>query len=444
MDLSALESLQRSADFKYEQLDNGTLHIELLYHASMVDLSVLNKEVVHPFRTCESAEAFRNILSSVLSSSEVEDEQGLLKELLLGKAVIRFAGTFYTFNASKSINNSPNEAATETTLQGSQHAFSEDADTNLLMLRKRYPYKELTAEHLSLGRISQTSCYFVYDTNRADETHIRHFRAKLSSVDADMIQAAGQIDALISGTRFRWFPTLLTSERPDRAAHNLALGKVVLIIDGTPFALIGPAVFFDFVSAMDDLYLPALVTKFLVMLRYIGIFLTIMLPALYVAIVSYNPEIFRLQFTISIAGSRAAVPFPSYIEVFIMMFLIEALIEASLRLPRYIGSTATTVGGLILGQAAQQAGLVSSIMVIVTSVVAISNFLIPINTMSFALRLAKYPLILLAAFFGIAGLITGVFGIGIYCTNLRSFGQPYLKLFLNEQDVSGYKEGGSG
>jgi spore germination protein len=234
---------------------------------------------------------------------------------------------------------------------------------------------------------------------------------------------------------------MTVTERPDRAAFNLAQGKFVLVLDGTPFVLIAPAVFYDFVSAMDDVYQSFVVSRALVILRYIGIFVTMMLPALYVAVVSYNPEVFRVQFALSLAGSRAAVPYPSFIEVFIMLFLIEALLEASLRLPRYIGSTATTVGGLILGQAAQQAGLVSSVMIIVTSAVAISNFLIPITAMSFALRIAKYPLIVLAIMFGLAGIVTGMMAICVYACSLKSFGVPYFRMFIGEPAVSGYKEG---
>ena len=163
-------------------------------------------------------------------------------------------------------------------------------------------------------------------------------------------------------------------------------------------------------------------------LRYISLFITLVLPSLYIAIVSYNPEIFRVQLTLSIAGSRAAVPYPSYIEVIFMLFMIEALTEASLRLPKFIGSTATTVGGLILGQAAQQAGLVSSIMIIITSAVAIANFVIPINAMSFAMRFVKYVLILFASLFGIIGTTVGLFLVIGYLVNMRSFGEPYLKV----------------
>ncbi|RIE03736.1 hypothetical protein D3H35_10015 [Cohnella faecalis] len=168
----------------------------------------------------------------------------------------------------------------------------------------------------------------------------------------------------------------------------LKRGKIVIVIDGSRFASYCPSVFSDFMHAMDDEYEMFWMSRALLLLRYLSLFLTLTLPAAYISIVSYNPEIFRVQLTLSIAGSRLVVPYPSFIEVFIMLFMIEALTEASLRLPRYIGSTAATVGGLILGQAVQQAGLVSSIMIIVTSSLRfpISSFRTPRSATPFDLR----------------------------------------------------------
>jgi spore germination protein len=228
----------------------------------------------------------------------------------------------------------------------------------------------------------------------------------------------------------------MITERPDRAAINLSQGKVVIIIDGTPFALIGPAVFYDFFSGVDDLYQSFFISRFLVFLRYMGLFISLTVPALYVSIASFNPEIFRVQLTISIAGSRAAVPYPSFLEVFFMLGTMELITEASLRLPKAIGQTATTVGGLILGQAAQQAGLVSAIMIIVVASVAIANFVIPVNAMSFSIRVSKYILVAFASIFGIIGLIAALVGLIIYLCGLRSLGQPYLKLFIAEPNVA--------
>jgi spore germination protein len=206
--------------------------------------------------------------------------------------------------------------------------------------------------------------------------------------------------------------------------------------------VIGPAVFHDFVSTMDDVYMNYWFSRLTYILRYMSIFFTLFLPAIYIAAVSYSPEMFRVQLTFSLAGSRAAVPYPSYVEVLIMLFMIEALTEASIRLPRVIGSTAATVGGLILGQAAQQAGLVSSVLIIVISLVAISSFVIPVNAIFNAIRVIRIPLILLATMLGVTGLAAGFFVLVFWLANVRSFGQPYFRIFTNERSPSGMKKGG--
>jgi spore germination protein KA len=441
MEKTTLEQLRQSADYRTDLLDNGNFRIEILYFTTLCDTDVIKKEIAHPFLLSASAEAFGQVLHSALSCSPIDDLSRIPYNLLDGYAIVHIEDRYYKLKASKPGNEAPTDAVAETTLQGPQSAFSEDVDTNLLLLRKRYPSPDLVSEEFKLGKVTQTKSYLIYDCGKVNPDILKEFRHKLNGMEADMIQSAGQVEALITGSKYRWFPIMIVSERPDRAALNLALGKIVLVLDGTPYTLIAPAVFYDFMSAMDDIYQSFVVTRALVILRYVGVLITVTLPALYVAIVSYNPEIFKVQFALSLAGSRAAVPYPSFIEVFIMLFLIEALLEASLRLPRYIGSTATTVGGLILGQAAQQAGLVSSIMIIITSAVAISNFLIPINAMSFALRIAKYPLIVLASCFGVVGVVSGMFALVMYAANLQSFGMPYFRFFIGEPAVSGYKDG---
>ncbi|MCM3781823.1 spore germination protein [Neobacillus mesonae] len=441
MNNKGMDLLSKSADFVEENLHNGVFHIKLIYLSTMVDTELVKDGISRPFMRCDTASTFHQVLFSTLGCSLIDDKTTLSEMLLSGNVIIVYENRIYKMKAPIVANDQPLQVSVETTIQGSQTGFSENIDKNLLLLRQRYPYPELKAEKREVGKRSKTPAYLVYDQAKIDSKMLADFDRKLSSINAEVVQAVGQIEALMTGIKYRLFPTMVITERPDRVVSNLAEGKIVLLLEGTPFVLISPAVFFDFMSAMDDLYQSFFVTRSLVILRYIALLITIILPGMYIAIVSFNPEIFRAQFALTIAGSRSAVPYPSYVEVLIMMFLIEALIEASLRLPRYIGSTATTVGGLILGQAAQQAGMISSIMVVITSAVAISNFLIPINAMSFAIRVVKYPIILLASFFGMAGVVCGLFCILIYMSDIRVYGRHYLRLFVKEPDVSGYKEG---
>ncbi|MBP1154182.1 MULTISPECIES: spore germination protein [unclassified Paenibacillus] len=435
------KQLETSQDLKSERLQNGYLEIDLIYFSSLCNPSILKKSISDPFQECTTVEEFRNVLRSTLSCNTLNPSEKLLTKMLGGFVGVFFLEEVYVLYANKPTSEQPLEAKAESTLQGPQTALSENIDTNIKIIRERYPSPALIAEGTTVGKLSQTKLSILYDDQFVNKTVLEKLKKNIDQIQADIVQALGQLEALFTEQKYRLFPITILTERPDRIVLGLAQGKIVILMQGTPFAIIAPAVFFDFMTAMDDLYQTFWVSRAMVALRYVALFLTITLPAAYIAIVSYNPEIFRVQFSLSIAGSRAAVPYPSYVEVTIMLFMIEALIEASIRLPRYIGSTATTVGGLILGQAAQQAGIVSSIMIIITSVVAIANFVIPINAMSFAFRVVKYPLIMMATFFGMYGLVSGLFCFLMYLSNLQSFGEPYFRMFIGEKEVSGYKEG---
>ncbi|WP_107920663.1 spore germination protein, partial [Heyndrickxia sporothermodurans] len=329
-------------------------------------------------------------------------------------------------------NNAVLDTTIETTTQGPQSGFSESLPTNLGLIRQRYPSTTLTVESMTIGTTSQTKVMILHDTQYVDPVVLERIKNFLSSVEVQMFQSGEQLLDIIKKSNRSLFPVMLVSERPDRVAVNLAGGKVILLTSGSPFAVILPTVMKDFMASMEDIYQTYWVGRFLQVLRYIGFFLSITLPGLYVALTSYNPEVFRAQLAISIAGSRTGVPYPSFIEVLLMLFMMELLTEASIRLPKAIGPTATTVGGLILGQAATEADLVSNIMIILVSAVAISNFVVPINSFSFAIRVLKYFVLVLATLFGLLGVVIGFFMIIAYFVKLDSFGEPFFTLVQNK------------
>ncbi|UJF34051.1 spore germination protein [Paenibacillus hexagrammi] len=428
-------NLSSSADLNVQHVDNGSFEMDVLFLGSMIEAQQIQSFVSTPLLRSDSFERFKTAFLA-FGAESIEDVSEIVPRMLNGYVIVVYYSEVYGLPIKKALNDSPEATQTENTVLGPNKSFTENIMVNMAIVRSRYFRKELSSQEFDIGSVTKTSVMMMYDASFANEELLNKVRRRLSEIEVDVLQSAGQLEKLINKQKYSLFPTMMITERPDRVVLNLAHGKIVLFIQGTPFALILPAVFFDFMAAMDDLYQSFWISRALVVLRYIGLFITILLPAIYVSIVSYNPEFFRVQLTLSISGSRAAVPYPSYVEVAIMLFMIEALMEASLRLPKFIGSTATTVGGLILGQAAQQAGLVSSIMIIITSAVAISNFVIPINSMSFAMRFVKYILILLASFFGLIGTMAGLFMLIGYLASLRSFGEPYLKLFIGERNVS--------
>jgi spore germination protein KA len=436
--ISRLSTTDDNQNMQLRKKD-GTLH--LLYNASLCDPKKLYAFIRVPFADKQSLAEFALYMKDMAKTVEASDTESLQQMLYKGYALMFMDDQVLAFKAVKELGSQPAPSQVEGTLYGPQNAFCEDNETNLSMLRQRYPSADLIVENFIAGTTSQTEMSLLYDSVVVNKSVLSLVKERLKELDAKVVQAPNQLYLLLNRKKHSLFPTMLHTDRPDRTVLNLSQGKIVFMVQGTPFAMIGPAVFYDFVSAMDDIYLNYWVTRFTVILRYLSILLTLFLPTIYVAVASFNPEVLRVQLTLSIAGSRAAVPYPSFIEVLIMLFMIEALTEASIRLPKYIGPTAATVGGLILGQAAQQAGLVSSVMIIVVSLVAISSFVIPVNQMFYTIRVVRYPLIIMATFFGVTGLAAGFFFLLFWLANVRSFGVPYFRIFTNERSSSGMKKG---
>lgn len=401
-------------------------YIEMAMYLPLIDEAKVNSFITVPFTKNEYP--FAILLQTNSNFDVVEDPTTWVDLLLRGQVLVMHQNIIYAFDAMKYSYNEANDTKAESTIRGPQHALSEDPLTSLNLIRNAYMSPDLHIEKKEIGTLSQTSLYVMYDQRKVNPETLNELNTKIESIHLDVINSTGELERLISGKKYSLFPTVLISERVDRVARALTFGKIVLMLKGSQFAIILPVTFFDFMHAVEDHYESFWMTRLLIIVRYIALFITTTLPGLYIAILSYNPEVFRIQLAFSLVASRSVVPYPSFIEVFIMLLMIEMLLEASIRIPRLIGSASTTVGGLILGSSIQQAGLVSSIMIIVTSLVAISNFVLPIHTMSLAVRFLKYPIILVAIFFGLTGVCVVLFAYLVYLTHMRSFGEYYFRI----------------
>lgn len=416
--------------------------VSLLYIKSVTDAQAVSRNIIAPFYEMDNPADYFGYIAHYPGSEETEEGPRALELLLSGYACIGWEDKLVLFDVMNAETSSIKETITESISQGPSDALGESLVVNLNLIRRRYPSAALKMELTSIGHVSKTKVAILYDEGRVDRKVLAELREKLDSLKLDILQAAGELEKYISSDKLRIFPKTIVTERPDRVVFNLAEGKVAVLLDTTGYAIVLPSIFNDFFTAMDDkIHLP-FVGRFLKLLRILGVAMTMWLPALYVAFTSYNPEIVRVQIALLIGGSRATVPYPSFVEVILMMIMMEFLTEASLRLPRAIGPTATTVGGLILGQAATAAGLIGNIMIILVSVVAISNFLIPLNMMSFSIRVLKYFFVIAAAVLGLVGVVVCLVGFTMYLCSQRSFGQPYFRMFfLDSLGKSGGKKG---
>ncbi|MCI3919510.1 spore germination protein [Paenibacillus sp. TRM 82003] len=427
-----LDGLAGAKDIIKQTLQRGDQKVELVYIKYLCDETVAHDKLITPFYDDSVYANYSDYIASLPIRVVPKDLNAAVTNVVEGFAALFIGDDVFILDVMKLYTSQAREASVETVIQGPQYAFSEAVGTNVNLLRRRYGQPSLEFETTTVGTKSRTTVAIMYDEELVDRKVLEHIKQRLSDIRMPVVQAAGQLSQLIENRKRTLFPRLLVTERPDRAALNLAQGKVVLLLEGTPFAVVAPATFYDFIASMEDIYQTYFVSRFLMVLRYAALLVSLTLPALYVGFAAYNPEVLRVQLAMSIAGSRYAVPYPAFIEVLFMLLAMELLVEASVRLPKMIGSTATTVGGLILGQAATEAGLVSNIMIIIVATVAISNFVIPINAMSFAIRVSKYVLLAFATLYGLIGIVLGLVVIIGYLVSLETFGQPFLKLYEND------------
>ncbi|WP_339267665.1 spore germination protein [Paenibacillus sp. FSL R5-0470] len=414
--------------------------INLIYIKSVTDSQTLSRHVITPFYEMGDTNAYLDYITTYPGTEEETTKEMAIDLLLSGYVLLSINDVICFFDAMSTESSGVSETSAESISQGPSDALTEDIAVNLNMIRRRYQSTNLKMETMIIGDVSKTKVAILYDISRVDHNVLAELREKMNTLKVDILQATGELEKFISSDKLRILPKSIITERPDRVVFNLSEGKVAILLDTTGYAIVLPSIFNDFFTSMDDKIQFPIVGRFLKLLRIIGVCMTLWLPAIYVTLTSYNPEIIRVQVALLISGSRATVPYPSFVEVLLMLMMMEFLTEASLRLPKAIGPTATTVGGLILGQAATAAGLVGNIMIILVSAVAISNFLIPLNMMSLSIRVLKYIFLIAAAVLGMVGVVVCVVGFAMYLCNQRSFGQPYFRLFF--LDNLGKKKGG--
>ncbi|MCZ8535123.1 spore germination protein [Psychrobacillus psychrodurans] len=423
-----VEKMNNSEDILTIPLQLGDNYAFVLYIKTVVDGLKLQNIIIKPFFELKSTEFFSSYIQSLPDIAKMKTGDELLIQLTKGHVLIAIQEQFFLVDIKMITASTPQPALMEPTIYGPQLALSEAIETNLNMIRHRYLEPSLTIETVQLKDKSHQSIALIYDKKIVKQSVLDEIQKKIKELDNPLIESSGDLQLFLNSTKFSLFPVLLLTERPDRITYNLANGKVVIMMDGSPQAIVAPVVFYDFMVSMEDNYHSFWISIFTLILRYVGILTCILLPAMYVAVTSYTPDIFRVELALSVAGSRLGVPYPSFIEVLFMLLFMEFLIEASIRLPKAISATATTVGGLILGTAATEAALTSNIMIIIVSAVAITSFVIPISEMSFAIRICRYLLLAFTTLFGTVGLMLGFLGIIMFLTNKESFGEPFLKI----------------
>lgn len=314
----------------------------------------------------------------------------------------------------------------ESGLKGPRDSFNENFRSDTALIRRRIKDTNLKLEQGTIGVRTKTVYGLMYMEDLVEQSLLDSIKNKLKSFEIDGIFDSGMLVHLLEDKWYSPFPQVQTTERPDKAASAILEGRVVLLVDNSPEVIILPATFNSFFQAADDYYNRFAVGTFARIIRYIAAYLSVLLPALYVAITCFYPQVLPTDFMLAIIGARNEVTFPVVVEVLLMEFLFELLREAGIRLPGQMGNTIGVVGGLIVGQAAVDASLVSTIVVIVVALTAICSFAIPNEEFASTFRLLKFVMIILAAVLGLYGILLGILVIQIHLASLESFGIPYM------------------
>jgi spore germination protein len=317
------------------------------------------------------------------------------------------------------------EPQTEALIRGPRDGFTENILTNTSLIRRRMKDPTLKFDSYTIGRRSKQSLIIAYVDSIVNPAIVKEVKKRIESIDIEDAPESGTIEQWIEDSFLSPFPQLLHSERPDKITSAMLQGKVAILLDGTPFVLIVPITLGQLLQSPEDYYERWIMGSLIRMLRYLAAFLALFLPALYICLLEYHPGLIPSKLAFSIAGARDGVPFPAVMEALIMEVTLELLREAGVRLPKPIGQTIGVVGGLVIGEAAVTAGVVSPIMVIVVAVTAISSFAIPAYSIAIAFRIIRFGIMIAAAIFGFYGVIFVYILINIHIVNLNSFGVPY-------------------
>ena len=318
----------------------------------------------------------------------------------------------------------------EIVVRGSQEAFVENIRTNTSMLRRIVNNENLVIENISVGKISQTKIAVCYLKDIANNDLVAEVKYRINNLDIDYLTSSGQLEQLIQDNSSSLYPQVIATERPDKVSIHLLEGRVAIIVNDTPYVLVAPGVLSDFMSSPEDANYKFQFSNMLKFIRLIAVFFALFLPGIYVAVTSYHHELLPTELLFTIEAARETVPFPVIFEILLMEISFELIREAGVRVPSPIGPTIGIVGGLILGEAAVSANLVSPILIIIVAITAICSFSIPDFSLNFTIRICRFIYILLGYMAGFLGIAVGMFIQIILLCRLKSFGCPYLTPYV--------------
>lgn len=425
--------------------NNKEYKASLIFIDGLVDTQIVNNSVLKPLMLrnrsniiVESNSSFdikEYIYKHLIPQNSVKTTESfddIFTSINMGNTILFVDGLNISFNIDakgfkqRSIGSPQNEIV----VRGSQEAFVENIRTNTSIIRRLVNSENLVIESTSVGKINKTQIGICYLNDIANNDLVAEVKLRINNLDIDYLTSSGQLEQLIQDDGLSLYPQVIATERPDKVATHLLEGRVAIIVNNTPYALIVPGVLSDFMSTPEDANYKFQFTNMLKFIRLIAIFFALFLPGIYVAVTSYHQELLPTELLFTIEAARETVPFPVIFEILLMEISFELIREAGVRVPSPIGPTIGIVGGLILGEAAVNANLVSPILIIIVAITAICSFSIPDFSLNFTIRICRFIYILLGYLAGFLGIAVGMFIQLILICKQKSFGCPYITPFV--------------
>lgn len=417
--------LLHASDLKWRSMKFNQSEGLIVFLESLSDQQRIQKEIIQPMEGRRVGNVEEVITSALITKNT--DLGDAIYALIQGNCLLLFEGRAEVIivDVAAVYKRSITEPANEGIVRGAHDGFIEDLMTNLYLVRKRIENPGLAVRYYQIGKSTKTKLALLYIQDLANPDLIKEVDHRIETIAMDTAISPGFIAELIEDNPYSLFPQILFTERPDRAAAHLMEGRVVILSDGDPTALILPVTFFAFYQSPDDYHSRWIAGSFVRLIRLMSFIIASLIPALYIAVIGFHPEILPEKLIFSVKSSVDRVPFPPIVEALLMQITLEVLREAGVRLPSRVGQTIGIVGGLVIGESVVRAGLISYPMVIVVALTAISSFVAPSNEISTATRILGFPLMILASMFGLIGITFGMLFILIHLCKLECFGTPY-------------------
>lgn len=405
----------------------------VLFYDGMVLGEFINNNVIKSLLelsqndTAADAELYKGLTTNSQATAE-QDMDKIIDNVNFGSCALFVDGidAAFLFDVRGWEHRGIEKPENEQSIYGPQEAFAEMLRTNTALIRKSVKTEKLIALGCTLGKESKTAGVLLYIDDIANAKLVQEIKHRLDGIAADYVMNVEQVQSLIGDKQLLFTPQMLATERSDRAARALTEGRCVFLLNGSPRALVMPSGFFELTHSASDEYLNVPYVVMSRIIRLIGMSFALLLPAVYIAMTLYHQEIIPTYLLYSISASRENVPFPSVVELLLMDVSFELIREAGLRMPSPVGSTLGIVGGLILGQAAVSAKIVSPIMIIIIAITGIGSFETVDYSLGWTHRILKLCFIFIAAVFGFFGIAVGIVLYALYLGSINTFGVPFI------------------